>query len=121
LIKGDRDQAAKALSAVLEIPGALNKDNVLFELAKLEESQSRPEGAVAHYQNLMKDYPNSPFASEAAIRVKVLEPKKPADGAVSQPAPSSLPSQPESQTSSPPSKAPTSTKATQSGAKKKPQ
>ena len=76
LVKGDRDQAVKAFTGILEIPGALNKDHVLFELAKLEESQSRPEGALAHYQDLMKNYPNSPFASEAAVRVKVLEVKK---------------------------------------------
>lgn len=76
LLKGDRDQAAKAYSTVIEIPGSLNRDNALFELARLEESQSRPEGALAHYQDLMKTYPNSPFASEAAIRVKVLEVKK---------------------------------------------
>jgi tetratricopeptide (TPR) repeat protein len=76
LLKGDRDQAAKAYSTVLEIPGSLNRDHALFELARLEESQSRPEGALAHYQDLMKTYPNSPFASEAAIRVKVLEVKK---------------------------------------------
>lgn len=76
LAKGDRDQAVKAFTGVLELPGALNKDHVLFELAKLEESQSRPEGALAHYQDLMKNYPNSPFTSEAAVRVKVLEVKK---------------------------------------------
>jgi len=76
LLKGDRDQAAKAYSTVLEIPGSLNRDHALFELARLEESQSRPEGALAHYQELMKTYPNSPFTSEAAIRVKALEVKK---------------------------------------------
>ena len=79
LMKGDRDQAAKAFAGILEIPGALNKDHVLFELAKMEESQSRPEGALAHYQDLMKNYPNSPFTSEAAVRVKVLEVKKSPD------------------------------------------
>ncbi|ODT43354.1 MAG: hypothetical protein ABS70_08325 [Nitrospira sp. SCN 59-13] len=76
LAKGDRDQAVKAFTGILDIPGALNKDHVLFELAKIEESQSRPEGALAHYQDLMKNYPNSPFTSEAAVRVKVLEVKK---------------------------------------------
>jgi len=76
LAKGDRDQAVKSFTGILEIPGALNKDHVLFELAKIEESQSRPEGALAHYQDLMKNYPNSPFTSEAAVRVKVLEVKK---------------------------------------------
>lgn len=76
LLKGDRDQAAKAFSTVLQLPEALNKDNALFELGKLEEAQSRPEGALSHYQQLIKDYPNSPFASEAAVRIKVLEVKK---------------------------------------------
>lgn len=79
LLKGDRDQAAKAYSTILEIPGSLNRDHALFELARLEESQSRPEGALAHYQDLMKNYPNSPFTNEAAIRVKALEVKKSSD------------------------------------------
>lgn len=76
LLNGDRDQATKALSAVLEVPGASNKDQAIFELGKLEESQSRPEGALARYQELTKDYPLSPFASEAAVRIKALEVKK---------------------------------------------
>lgn len=76
LLKGDRDEAVKAYSTILQIPGALNRDHALFELARLEESQSRPEGAMAHYQELMKTYPNSPFSSEAGIRIKALEVKK---------------------------------------------
>mgnify|MGYP003451594314 FL=1 len=99
LVKGDRDQAVKAFTGILEIPGALNKDHVLFELAKLEESQSRPEGALAHYQDLMKNYPNSPFTSEAAVRVKVLEVKKspesPAAAATTAPAVAAPAPQPE--------------------------
>ncbi len=87
LAKGDRDQAVKAFTGILEIPGALNKDHVLFELAKIEESQSRPEGAVAHYQDLMKNYPNSPFTSEAAVRVKVLEVKKAPESPAAAPPP----------------------------------
>ena len=87
LAKGDRDQAVKAFTGILEVPGALNKDHVLFELAKIEESQSRPEGALAHYQDLMKNYPNSPFTSEAAVRVKVLEVKKAPETPAAAPAP----------------------------------
>ncbi|HSN04478.1 MAG TPA: tetratricopeptide repeat protein [Nitrospira sp.] len=86
LLKGDRDQAAKAYSSVLEIPGSLNRDHALFELARLEESLSRPEGALAHYQDLMKNYPNSPLANEAAVRVKALEVKKSPDPAAAAPA-----------------------------------
>jgi len=76
VLKGDLDQAAKEYSTVLEVPGSLNRDHALFELARLEESRSRPEGALTHYQDLMKTYPNSPLANEAAIRVKILEVKK---------------------------------------------
>ncbi|MBM4135174.1 MAG: tetratricopeptide repeat protein [Nitrospira sp.] len=79
LLNGDREQAVKAFSAILEVPGALNKDQAIFELGKLEESQSRPEGALARYQDLAKSYPHSPFASEAAVRIKALEVKKTPD------------------------------------------
>ena len=76
LLKGERDQAVKALTAILETPGTLNRDQALFELARLEESQSRPEGALAHYQELIKTYPKSPFTSEATIRTKGMDVKK---------------------------------------------
>jgi outer membrane protein assembly factor BamD (BamD/ComL family) len=76
LLKGERDQAVKAFTAVLETPGTLNRDQALFELARMEESQSRPEGALAHYQELIKTYPNSPFTSEATIRTKIMDVKK---------------------------------------------
>ncbi len=76
LLKGDVDQAAKTYSAILEIPGALNRDYAMFELARLEENRSRPDDALKHYQELIKAYPDSPLTSEAAVRVKVLEAKK---------------------------------------------
>lgn len=101
LAKGDRDQAVKAFTGILEIPGALNKDHVLFELAKIEESQSRPEGAIAHYQDLMKNYPNSPFTSEAAVRVKVLEVKKAPEAPAAAPAPAPAASAPAAQPEQP--------------------
>ena len=76
LLNGDRDQAAKAFAAVLDVAGASNKDHALFELGKLEETQSRPEGALARYQELTKGYQNSPLASEAAVRIKALQVKR---------------------------------------------
>lgn len=76
LLKGDRDQAVKAFTIIVGSPGALNRDQALFELARLEESQSRPEGALAHYQELIKSYPNSPYTSEATVRMKLLDIKK---------------------------------------------
>ena len=84
LLKGDRDQAAKVFTEILHSAMALNKDQALFELARLEESQSRPEGALAHYQELLKTYPNSPYASEATIRTKVVDVKKQMESSASQ-------------------------------------
>ncbi len=95
LLTGDREQAAQAFRAVLEVPGALNKDHALFELGKLEETQARPEAALAHYQDLMKTYPKSPLSSEAAVRSKALEVKQapePAAGQSRAPAASAAPS-----------------------------
>jgi tetratricopeptide (TPR) repeat protein len=98
LLKGDHEQATKAFSAGLEVPGALNKDHILFELGKLEEAQSRPEGALARYQELAKNYPNSPFTSEAVVRMKALEarkspgtPEPPVGSAPAEPASPTLP------------------------------
>jgi outer membrane protein assembly factor BamD (BamD/ComL family) len=76
LHKGDRDQAVKAFTGILETPGTLNRDQALFELARLEESQLRPEGALVRYQELIKTYPNSPFTSEATIRTKIMDAMK---------------------------------------------
>jgi len=117
LVKGDRDQAVKAFTGILEIPGALNKDHVLFELAKLEESQSRPEGALAHYQDLMKNYPNSPFTSEAAVRVKVLEVKKSPESPAAAATPASAVTAPVPQPEAP---AKSSGKSAAASSKKKP-
>jgi tetratricopeptide (TPR) repeat protein len=86
LTKGDRDQAAKAFTGIVNSPSALNKDQALFELARLEETQSRPEGALAHYQELIKTYPNSPFTNEATIRTKVMDVKKSTDSPSAGPA-----------------------------------
>jgi outer membrane protein assembly factor BamD (BamD/ComL family) len=76
LVKGDLDQAAGAYSSILGMPGAMNRDYALFEVARLEENRSKPDEALKHYQELLKTYPNSPLTSEAAVRVKVIEAKK---------------------------------------------
>jgi outer membrane protein assembly factor BamD (BamD/ComL family) len=92
LLRGDRDQAAKAFTEIVNSPGVLLKDQALFELARLEEAQSRPEGAMAHYQELIKTYPASPFTSEATIRTKILDVKS--KEAAAPPPPASQPRKP---------------------------
>lgn len=74
LASGDRAKGITAYTQVLEMPQTLNKDQVLFELAKLEEHETRNDEALARYKQLLDEYPNSPYASEATLRVKILEP-----------------------------------------------
>jgi tetratricopeptide (TPR) repeat protein len=76
LSKGDRDQAEKSYMAILGNPASINRDQAMFELARLEESQAKMDGALQRYQELIKAYPNSPFASEAAIREKIFDARK---------------------------------------------
>ena len=74
LASGDRAKGITAYTQVLEMPQTLNKDQVLFELAKLEEHEKRNDEALARYKQLLDEYPNSPYVSEATLRVKILEP-----------------------------------------------
>lgn len=76
LAQGKVEEAEKTLTAVTKIPGAPNKDQALFELGKIGEILKRPEGALAHYQEIVKDHPSSPFAAEAAVRIKTLDARK---------------------------------------------
>ena len=73
---GNREKGIEAYNQGLQVPEALNNDQMLFELAKLEEFDDRPNEALALYQRLLDEYPRSPYANEAKIRVKILEPPK---------------------------------------------
>jgi TolA-binding protein len=75
LLNGNREAAIKAFEAVLANPHALNKDQVVFEMAKLAEAEENVTEAVGHYKKVVQKYPLSPFASEASLRVKVLAPE----------------------------------------------
>jgi tetratricopeptide (TPR) repeat protein len=76
LLSGNRESALSTWQAILDDPKTLNKDQILFELAKLAESEENIQEAVAFYKQLMKDHPLSPFAGEAELRVKVLAPEE---------------------------------------------
>lgn len=97
LSKGDRDQAAKSYTAILDNPASANRDQAMFELARLEESRSQFDEALKRYQDLIKTYPNSPFASEAAIREKIFDARKAHEttpAATASPAVSNTPAKP---------------------------
>ncbi|MCA9420478.1 MAG: tetratricopeptide repeat protein [Nitrospira sp.] len=76
LLNDNREAAMKAFDAVLANPHALNKDQVVFELAKIAEADGNVAEAVGQYKKVIREFPLSPFASEAALRVKVLAPEE---------------------------------------------
>lgn len=76
LLNGDQDSALAAWQAILDDPHTLNKDQIIFELAKLAESNEQTQEAVNHYKKVIQAYPLSPLANEAALRVKVLAPEE---------------------------------------------
>lgn len=76
LLNGDRDSALATWQAVLDNPHTLNKDQIIFELAKLAESDEQTQEAVNQYKKLIQEYPLSPFANEAGLRVKILAPEE---------------------------------------------
>jgi tetratricopeptide (TPR) repeat protein len=79
LLTGNREAAIKAFEAVLANPHAFNKDQVVFEMAKLAEADERVAEAVVFYKKVVQEFPLSPFASEAALRVKELAPEEAED------------------------------------------
>ena len=76
LLDGDRENALQEFSTILSSPNVYNKDQVLFELAKLEESEGTIDKAVDRYKELLEQFPLSPFSSEASLRVKALSPEE---------------------------------------------
>lgn len=76
LSQGKVDDAQKTFEVITKLPGAPNQAQALYELAKINEVLSRPEGALAYYQQLVKEHPRSPYAEEASMRMKMLDVKK---------------------------------------------
>ena len=92
LAQGTVEEAEKTFTAITKIPSAPNKDQALFELGKIDEILKRPEGALAHYQEIMKDHQSSPFAAEASVRIKTLDARKASALPAESAAPSAAPS-----------------------------
>lgn len=84
LLNENQEAAMKAFEAVLANPHALNKDQVVFEMAKLAEAEEKVAEAVGHYKKVIREFPLSPFASEASLRVKVLAPEEAEDTATTE-------------------------------------
>jgi tetratricopeptide (TPR) repeat protein len=93
LAQGKLDEAEKTFTAIVQMPGAPGKDHALYELGKINELLNRPEGALASYQQIVKDHPTSPFATEASVRIKTLDARKTIAPAAKPPAPTPAPPQ----------------------------
>jgi tetratricopeptide (TPR) repeat protein len=76
LAQGKTEEAEKTLTALVQMNDAPNRDQALFELGKINETLNRPEGALAQYQQIVKDHPSSPFAAEASVRIKTLDARR---------------------------------------------
>ncbi len=74
LKKGDANEAEKALQALYNLKGDVSKDFALMEYGKLLEKQGKAEEAKKKYDELVKKFPNSPFAAE--IKTKLGEKKE---------------------------------------------
>ena len=93
LAQGKLDEAEKTLTAIVQMASAPNKDHALYELGKINELLNRPEGALAYYQQIVKDHPSSPFATEASVRIKTLDARKAVQPAAESPVPTPPPPQ----------------------------
>ena len=74
IITGNRKKGLEVYNEILTLPEALNEDQVLFEMAKLEESDNHSSQALIYYKQLQEQHPTSPYLREAAVRIRVLEP-----------------------------------------------
>lgn len=77
LMKDEKEKAIEAFKQVLNLPEALNKDSVLFEMGKLEEEQNHTAQALTYYKELANQHLQSPWLGEALMRIKALEPPEP--------------------------------------------
>ena len=93
LAQGKLDEAEKTLTAIVQMASAPNKDHALYELGKINELLNRQEGALAYYQQIVKDHPSSPFATEATVRIKTLDARKAVAPVAESPAPTPPPPQ----------------------------
>ena len=76
ILNGQRQKGMETYSQALNVTGALNKDQIIFEMAKLEEAENQTEQALTHFKQLQDEYPASPYVNEAIMRIRVLEPPK---------------------------------------------
>jgi len=69
LAKNDFEDAQKAFESVDHLAGALNKDQVDYELGRVNETLGKKEEAIKRYQEIVKQFTDSLFLAEAQQRL----------------------------------------------------
>ncbi|MBU4319562.1 MAG: tetratricopeptide repeat protein [Nitrospinae bacterium] len=70
LKKGSAEEALKSFAVLYNYKTGTYKDLALIESGKILEAQGKAEEAKKKYEELVKDFPQSPFAEEAKARIE---------------------------------------------------
>jgi len=70
--RGDGTRAIQQFQQLSQQPTTANRDEALFEVGRLREAGNDREAALTAYKTVQKDFPKSPWSSEAAARIKAL-------------------------------------------------
>lgn len=70
--RGDRTRAIQQFQQLSRQVTAANRDEALFEMGRLQEAENDRAAALTAYKAVQKDFPKSPWSSEAAARIKAL-------------------------------------------------
>lgn len=70
--QGDRSKAIEQFKWLTEQAGVPYRDQAYYESGRLYEADGNREAALAAYQTVAKEFPKSPWTSEARVRIKAL-------------------------------------------------
>lgn len=91
MMKGDSELAGASLEELASRSGGRHRDQALFELGRLMESQGKREEAITRYKEITTNHPESILAVEAMARLRnlgvSLEPTAPEVGTGDVPGP----------------------------------
>ncbi|HEY5593575.1 MAG TPA: tetratricopeptide repeat protein [Nitrospiria bacterium] len=72
LAKNSPEEARQAFESVNRLAGAINKDQVSYELGRMDETSGKKDEGIKRYQEIVSRYPDSLFLAEAQRRLSAL-------------------------------------------------